>query len=291
MPLDNAYFIKDLDPSNPVGTIDKVSLLDDIIREVKGCIVNTFPDMDGEVKYSTDELNDMRDNLVLEDDEWDFKGNYITNVSSVKDALNAGDDDKEEEPLGSDVVYNRADNDKRYLRAAKNFEDVVDKSAAFDNLFKEVDYTSEGIKSFRTVINNLVYPVGSLYYNVQSDQNPSEYLGVGTWVKYAEGRAIVGTGELNDGHDTKTFKAGEVFGSYSAELKEEHLPPHSHPHNLVFGGGSDGNGGRRAISVDVGRNDAHEYQGSADVGMSTGQNKRHDNVQPSISVHIWRRTE
>lgn len=289
MPLDNAYFIKDLDPSNPVGTIDKVSLLDDIIREVKGCIVNTFPDMDGEVKYSTDELNDMKKNFVLEDGEWDFKGNHITNVASVKDALNDGDDDDEETP--SDVVYNRADNDKRYLRAANNFEDVVDKSVAFDNLFKEVDYTSDGIKSFRTVINNLVYPVGSLYYNIQSDQNPSEYLGVGTWVKFGEGRAIIGVGELNDGHETKTFKAGEVLGSYSAEIKEEHLPPHTHPHGLTLGGGSDGNGGRRSISVDVGINDAHEYAGSANTGPSKGENKRHANIQPSIAVNIWRRTE
>lgn len=247
--------------------------------------------MDGEVKYSTDELNDMKKNFVLEDGEWDFKGNYITNVSSVKDALNAGDDDKEDEPLGSDVVYNRADNDKRYLRAANNFEDVVDKSVAFDNLFKEVDYTSDGIKSFRTVINNLVYPVGSLYYNVQSDQNPTEYLGIGTWVKFAEGRAVIGVGELNDGHETKTFKAGEVVGTYGAEIKEEHLPPHTHPHGLTLSGASSAEGGRRAISVDTGIGHGHDYAGSADVGPSKGENKRHANIQPSIAVNIWRRTE
>lgn len=240
--------------------------------------------MDGEVKYSTDELNEMRDNLAYDDGEWDFKGNYITNVASVKDALNAGDDDKEEdEELGSDVVYNRADNDKRYLRAANNLSDITDSSEAFDNLFKEVDYTSDGVKAFRIVMTNLMYPVGSLYINVQTEQNPSEYLGVGTWVQFAEGRALIGTGELNDGHVTKTFKSGEVLGTYEHTLTTEQMPAHTHNFSYL----------QIAKPSPDTKHDGEMAQGSRvdHTTASTGGSKPHPNVQPSIAVHIWRRTE
>lgn len=283
MPLDNAYFIKDLDPSNPVGTIDKVSLLDDVIREVKGCIVNTFPDMDGEVKYSTDELNDMKKNFVLEDGEWDFKGNYITNVASVKDALNAGDDKDEEEELGSDVVYNRADNDKRYLRAANNLSDITDSSEAFDNLFKEVDYTSEGMKSFKIVMTNLMYPVGSLYINVQTDQNPTEYLGVGTWVRFAEGRALIGTGKLMIDEVEKEWKAGNVAGSYVHKLTEKEMPAHTHEFEFLQ---TKGPGPDTKHDFKIAQHDMTSYN-----TKSAGGGEPHNIMQPSIAVHIWRRTE
>ena len=41
-------------------------------------------------------------------------------------------------------------------------------------------------------INNLVYPVGSIYINATVATNPATLLGVGTWVAYGEGRVPVG---------------------------------------------------------------------------------------------------
>lgn len=275
MPLDGAYFIKDLNPANPVGTIDKVSLLDDIIREVKGCIVNTFPDMDGEVKYSTDELNEMKENLVHESGEWNFKGNHLVNVPSAKDPLEEAVDE-----VG--VVFNRRDNDKRYLRTTNNLSDIADVSKAFDHLFKTVDYNSEGVKSLKVVMTNLMYPIGSLYLNVQSDQNPAEYLGVGKWVRFAEGRALIGTGELNDGHIVKKFEAGNVTGTYEHTLTVEQMPAHSHSGNVGTGGAAFEHHQHNT------RMPAEQWQANSG---STGGGKPHNNMQPSIAVHIWRRTE
>lgn len=283
MPLDGAYFIKDLNPANPVGTIDKVSLLDDIIREVKGCVVNTFPDMDGEVRYSTDELNKMKDNFELGEGEWDFKGNHIANVASVKDPLNAGDGDAEGDVVGSDVVFNRADNDKRYLRAVNNLSDLEDVNAAFDSLFKEVDYTSEGVKTLKVVITNLMYPVGSLYMNVQTDQNPGEYLGVGKWIRFAEGRALIGTGELNDGAITKKFEAGNVTGTFEHTLTVDQMPAHTHSFKQLQ---QHGPGPDTKHNFPIAQHDQASYNTEA-----AGGSKPHNNMQPSIAVHIWRRTE
>lgn len=271
MPLDGAYFIKDLNPANPVGTIDKVSLLDDIIREVKGSIVNTFPDMDGEVKYSTDELNEMKSNFVLEDEQWDLKGNALTGVGEPVD--------EEDET----AVLNKGLNDSRYLMVENNLSDIKDISEAFDNLFKEVDYTSDGMKSFKVVMTNLMYPVGSIYMNVQSDQNPAEYLGVGKWIKFAEGRALIGTGELNDGTITKKFEAGNITGTFEHTLTVDQMPAHTHSFKQLR---QEGPGPDTKHNFTIAQKEQASYNTE-----SAGGSKPHNNMQPSIAVHIWRRTE
>lgn len=275
MPLDNGYFIKDLDPSNPVGTIDKVSLLDDVIREVKGCVVNTFPSMDGEVEYSTDELNKMKKNFAYKELGWDMNGSTLRNVGNLD---------------ADDAVLPRSENDKRYVKIGDGLGDIGEKELILSELFADFNYSSSVASTIQTIMNNMAYPVGSLYMQAGSDENPNKILNVGVWVKFGQGRAIIGSGECNDGHETKTFKREEVLGSFTAELKDEHLPPHSHPHGLTLAGGSSGEGGRRAISVDTGTSHGHEYVGGPNTGTSNGGNKRHDNIQPSIAINIWKRT-
>ena len=41
-------------------------------------------------------------------------------------------------------------------------------------------------------INAIVYPVGSIYFNMAVSTNPATLLGMGTWVAYGEGRVLVG---------------------------------------------------------------------------------------------------
>lgn len=38
----------------------------------------------------------------------------------------------------------------------------------------------------------LMYPIGSLYFNANNPNNPADYMGFGTWVRYAQGKALVG---------------------------------------------------------------------------------------------------
>ncbi len=38
----------------------------------------------------------------------------------------------------------------------------------------------------------MAYLIGSLYFNTSNNANPSMILGFGTWVRYAQGRALVG---------------------------------------------------------------------------------------------------
>ena len=51
------------------------------------------------------------------------------------------------------------------------------------------------------VVNALVYPVGSIYFNMAVSTNPNTLLGMGTWVRYATGQALVGI------EDSGTFDA------------------------------------------------------------------------------------
>lgn len=58
----------------------------------------------------------------------------------------------------------------------------------------EIDDTVETNTRFTDIISLLdsIYPIGSIYLNAHNKNNPSTYMGFGTWVPYAEGRALVG---------------------------------------------------------------------------------------------------
>lgn len=56
MPLESAQFISQLNPSNPLST-DSVSQSDDHLRTIKGALKNTFPNLDGPVTATPDQLN------------------------------------------------------------------------------------------------------------------------------------------------------------------------------------------------------------------------------------------
>src|SRR5690554_2553329 len=59
MALESGTYISDLNPSNPVGATDKVSTLDDHVRLIKSTLQNTFPNIDGAVTATEDELNHL----------------------------------------------------------------------------------------------------------------------------------------------------------------------------------------------------------------------------------------
>ena len=44
----------------------------------------------------------------------------------------------------------------------------------------------------KDVLENYIYPVGSIYFNMAVSTNPGTLLGFGTWAAYAEGRVLVG---------------------------------------------------------------------------------------------------
>ena len=128
-------------------------------------------------------------------------------------------------------------------------------------------------------INNLVYPVGSVYVNATVSTNPATLLGVGTWVAYGEGRVPVGKASSG------TFDTlGATGGAETHTLSENEMPSHSHtvtfPRQNTSGGGGpvhpcmdNGTGGPVYPTV-----------------SSAGGGAAHNNLQPYIVVYMWKRT-
>tara|TARA_B110000858_G_scaffold57225_1_gene66698 strand:- start:729 stop:1388 length:660 start_codon:yes stop_codon:yes gene_type:complete len=127
-------------------------------------------------------------------------------------------------------------------------------------------------------IGNIIYPVGSIYTNMAVATNPASLLGFGTWVAFAEGRVLVGKASSG------TFDTlNENLGAETHTLSVAELPAHTHTRELsrsYYQGNANGN---RAITTTEGNT------ANGDTG-STGSGTAHSNLQPSVTVHMWKRT-
>ena len=123
-------------------------------------------------------------------------------------------------------------------------------------------------------INNLVYPVGSIYTNMAVATNPATLLGMGTWAAFGEGRVLVGKAGSGT-FDTLV----ETGGAETHTLSIAELPSHTHTVGISGGNapGIQGNNASRAVVA------------NATTG-ATGSGSAHNNLQPYIVVYMWKRT-
>ena len=129
------------------------------------------------------------------------------------------------------------------------------------------------------------YKVGDLYITTDSE-NPSIRLGYGTWESYAEGRALVGVSKdvSNDTVPNWVKTGGSLTGAYEHKLTINELPKHQHE-VMEYAGPALSDGILEFRHIDSPVND----QSSRRTGYAGGDEK-HNNVQPSITVFVWRRT-
>ena len=143
------------------------------------------------------------------------------------------------------------------------------------------------------VINALVYPVGSIYFNMAVATNPATLLGMGTWVRYGEGRVLVGMQDSGT-FDTLNEELGSETDSHALSIAE--LPAHGHPYRVSPSstGGSNIPGGFTTSSSDstVGANNGTTNNSSGgQIGAAgSGSAHSHDILQPSVTVYMWKRT-
>ena len=124
-------------------------------------------------------------------------------------------------------------------------------------------------------INNLVYPVGSIYTNMAVATNPATLLGVGTWVAYATGQVLVGY------EASGTFDSlDESLGAETTTLTVANLPSHTHGISQLATNTS----GSVKTTSSLGNG------GGAHATDATGGGTAHSNLQPSVTVHMWKRT-
>ena len=131
----------------------------------------------------------------------------------------------------------------------------------------------------KATINDLAYPVGSIYTTVSSSATtPAEVntlLGVGTWVAFGEGRVLVGKAGSGT-FDTLGATGGAETDAHALSISE--MPAHTHTPN--------------AGGADYGYGATFNSSGGGGTTSSTGGGAAHthDILQPYIVVYMWKRT-
>jgi hypothetical protein len=142
----------------------------------------------------------------------------------------------------------------------------------------------------------LLYPVGSIYTNSSVSTNPGTLFGFGTWTAFGAGRVMVGL----DAGDASFDTAEETGGSKDAVVvSHTHTatstvtdPGHVHTWSRIIAGNT-------AVGIDTAGNysTAATNTSSANTGISVatsvsteGSSGTNANLQPYITVYMWKRT-
>lgn len=269
----SASFINQLNETYPRKS-DLIKEGDDHLRLIKQVLKLTLPNFDRAVTMSAATLNLLNSVLVPTADTLTIN----TGVTAV-----------------ANKTYNFAANRLTNVGNPQNPQDVV-----------TLNYLTGGGGA------QVAWPVGSIYMSVDN-RNPSGIFGFGTWVQFASGRCIVGTGTtVDDRGESRVFSLNQQGGAYQHQLATSEMPSHAHGHNLSgttsvagdhnhttpaawpgSGGNHVGHGSNQLnYSNRVSSNSGnHSHTVIISGGISaTGGNGAHNNVQPYIAVNIWRRT-
>jgi hypothetical protein len=130
------------------------------------------------------------------------------------------------------------------------------------------------------VVNEVAYPVGSIYTAVVST-NPATLLGVGTWSAFGSGRVLLGHGGSYSAGD----EGGATTDSHAITVAE--MPTHNHGYTGTYGDSDADGGGDRSSSV--GAYNSHPLVTKLE-NQGSGAAHEHDIMQPYIVVYMWQRT-
>lgn len=172
------------------------------------------------------------------------------------------------------VVQNDPAGETEFLQTANNLSDVPNKATARTNL--ELLTNTTYLDALWALMQQRTYPVGEILTTRRSG-NPSTWLGFGTWERYGQGRVLVGYDE-GDASFNSLDKTG---GAKTHVLTVAELPAHNH--NLLYGTGTS------TPSIDRGSSGSSTAQDSNVIG-NTGGGQAHNNLQPYITVFMWKRT-
>jgi hypothetical protein len=155
-------------------------------------------------------------------------------------------------------------------------------------------------------ILNTIYPIGSIYTNATNNTNPGTLLGFGTWVAFGAGRVMVGhdasdplfdsaeeTGGSKDAivvSHTHTIDNKSLTGSLVATAFQDAssriartgiVASTSNSFNAFYSGGGGAANSGATYNIDA----SHDHTAS-----TTGSSGTNANIQPYITVYMWKRT-
>jgi len=142
-------------------------------------------------------------------------------------------------------------------------------------------------------IGQLMYPVGSIYINSGVTTNPATLLGFGTWVAFGAGRVMVGLNGSDTLFDTLEETGGSkdaIVVSHTHTASTAGAGGHLHTYSASIQGGTgfaDGTNGSLQGTFNTSSVGDHTH---AVTVVSTGSSGTNANLQPYITVAIWKRT-
>jgi hypothetical protein len=121
-----------------------------------------------------------------------------------------------------------------------------------------------------------IYPVGSIYIST-SNTNPAGLFGFGTWEIFGNGRVLVGVNESETEFNTVMKTGGEKTHALTIAEMPSHNHKVDHDTLAMYGDGPQANGG-----------DGLAPEATIST-QNTGGGQPHNNLQPYITVYMWRR--
>lgn len=127
-------------------------------------------------------------------------------------------------------------------------------------------------------LRDIFYPVGSIFQST-NNTNPSTFIG-GTWERFGNGRVLVGVDEA----DTDFSTPNKTGGDKTHKLTADEMA-HKHIQTEQFNSAYSTNTGHKFTVGESVASDVIKTSGVVDV-----TNQAHNNLQPYITVYMWRRT-
>lgn len=166
------------------------------------------------------------------------------------------------------------------------------------------DYaTNKKVDEKMKAMIDTLYPIGIVITTAaDSTPKPGEEYGLAQWEQVGAGRSLIGAGTGTDQNGkSMTFSIGQQGGEYEHELTIDEMPTHDHDER-INGNGQDGwnNSYGEMVSLPVNGSGTQEGYGANVIGMwngsgnqvktkTTGGNYAHNNLQPYLVVHFWKR--
>lgn len=139
---------------------------------------------------------------------------------------------------------------------------------------------------------DFIYPLGSVIASVNSEFDPNTAYKHQTWVRFAEGKTLVGV----DSSDTDFSTAENTGGEKVHTLTANEIPSHGNHLYTSFPGGH----GNTAVYLSASTMSAYGNVGRGwnnlnggemyPAGYPIGGSKSHNNMQPYVTVYYWKRT-
>ena len=134
-----------------------------------------------------------------------------------------------------------------------------------------------------------IYPVGSIYTNATSSTNPATLLGFGTWTAFGAGRVMVGFNASDP-----LFDAAEETGGSKDAITVSHthtVTDAGHRHTVPESTQLLNSGNGFATGVTATARTVNSSIATTGITIdSAGSSGTNANLQPYITVYMWKRT-